>query len=129
MSRFRILAQPANRLQPITSCENGNKKVNIFSRSQVSFRNKTIVFSKKSSKKHYGGLRTAATCLVRFSSPLQCLVGPVFTLGVLRLNKLVSVKFNKCLKACQSCGRAPKWLICMFTIKPLNISPTAYDFS
>ena len=58
----------------------------------------------------------------------QRLICPVVTIAVLKLNRLLSGKFSKCLKAYQSCERAPRWLICIFRIKLLNTRTATYYF-
>ena len=55
-------------------------------------------------------------------------VSPVFSIEVLKLHKLISVKLSNGLKAYQGDGRAPVSLICIFRIKLFGIMTTAYKF-
>ena len=72
----------------------------VFGRAQSRFEKNCRFLKRKSiNNKYYGRLNMPATFLPSFSSLCLCLICPVCTTNVLKLNKLLSVKFSNCFKA------------------------------
>ena len=64
----------------------------------------------------------------KFLKSLKTIYWPCFSIGVFKLNTFLSVKFSKFFKAHQSYGRAPRWLICIFTNNLSNIKTNTHYF-
>ena len=131
MTKLQYWFSRPSRLLAMDSCENTKIKCMFFSHSQLSFQNKAIVFLK------HNLLKSIRLCVVADSQYLslksldflETSYLPCFChWQTIKLNKVVFVKFSKCLKAYQSCGRIPGLLTCIFRNNQSNIRIATYDF-